>query len=234
MKGIKRLYFGLILLALFGVGFKTEAKAEVSAGLEGCDITDWGADSAVENTAFTGTLTINAGNGSTDGDFTAAVDTVRVLTLEVRKDDTTNIVGSEKYVGLMKTGTVPNYKYFISAVKDNAADCTTDACSNEILASNNDTRSFSLVGQDIMDGFASHTSATGSTDTLSLVMHVVDGSTSVANSGTAKTVTRYKVDVTASETLPTPTSESGNLFTINGGLLVQTLRHTFFLVSQQM
>ncbi len=55
MKGIRKLFFGLILMTLIGVGFKIDAKATTNATIGEIEITDWG--SASEDTeALKGTF----------------------------------------------------------------------------------------------------------------------------------------------------------------------------------
>ena len=46
MKGIRKLFFGLILMTLIGVGFKVDAKATPGMSLEIKPPTDWGATNA--------------------------------------------------------------------------------------------------------------------------------------------------------------------------------------------
>ena len=193
MKGIRKLFFGLVLLTLFGVGFKVDAKAAPTVPSVNLDVVnDWNIGNGA--TALSGTITVSS--NAYFPDKPSSTSEFSDLTYSVQIKSGSTLVGSSKYICLSteNRGETAYYHYGIAATAEDAKEAAHSSSGDTTISSIPDVLA-TATKQNVLDVFGTRTD-TSKTFTL----HLLDSSgtdliTPVTDS---KTVEMYKVTPTSS------------------------------------
>ena len=179
MKGIRKLFYGFVLMALFSVGFKIEAKAALApAQPQGPTGNNW--DIADTSTAITGKITFTAGGADFPDATAVAVDQYAHHTYMLQMKQGTSDLGDPIYVTLWtkKVTSTPTYEYYYSTGDQPS---TAEGASKHDV-SNTATSIDSLISitkQSVVLCFG--TTRTSGTKSFTLVLSEADGSNSTTS-----------------------------------------------------